>query len=172
MSAILSLEVFQERQSQDRFRSRAHEALERVVGSGGDANERARILSADVDGDHRGDVSRALRAHRGLGGSLRRTPPRPFPGPGRGGLPQVQRPAASAPVSLAHGGDAARAGDLGASLFSTALAVTTGSIRWTRPWACRRSASSGTCSRPGSSWGWRCPTGAPPNCWTSSPTRR
>ena len=28
MSAILSLEVFQERQSQDRFRSRAHEALD------------------------------------------------------------------------------------------------------------------------------------------------
>ena len=31
MSAILSLEVFQERQSQDRFRSRAHEALDRFL---------------------------------------------------------------------------------------------------------------------------------------------
>ena len=44
-----------------------------MAGSGGDANERARILCADVAGDHRVDVSRALRAHRGLGGSLRRT---------------------------------------------------------------------------------------------------
>ncbi len=60
-----------------------------VPGSAGDPNERARILCADVDGDHRGGVPRALRVHRGVGGSLHRTPPRTVLGARRGGLPQV-----------------------------------------------------------------------------------
>ena len=61
----------------------------RVAGSSGDANERTWIFCADLDGDHRGAVPRALRAHRGLGESLGRTPPRGLPGANGDGLPAV-----------------------------------------------------------------------------------
>ena len=84
----------------------------------------------------------------------------------------MERPTACLPVSLAHGRDAARAGELrtGAAFLLRNLSAT-GS--YPLPYRSSRSvgavASSGTCSRPGSIWGWTMPLPAqPPNCWTSS----
>ena len=137
MSAILS------RRHQDRFRSRAHEALDQWLDR------------VETQMSERGSCAPTLLEITASMSKSAPGSPRPWWKPSSNAATAISwqeeaawckgllraRPSRSRTVETLLGPVT-----LGVPI-STALAVTTGSIRWTRPWACRGSARSGVAGR-------------------------
>ena len=117
MSAILSLEVFQERQCQERFRSRAHAALDRFqdrletpMSEPGSCAPTLMEITEAVSQERCGFTAALVEAfiERRHG---------PFLAQEEAACPKCERLLQAKAVAFAHGGNAAGCGDLGAALF-------------------------------------------------------